>query len=270
MMDGDAFDQTTGEVIAPSRNGMPAEIAKAVIGVMRAVRTLGTDTRNEHARYNYVSIDKFLEAIGPKLAEHGLIITQDEIAAEIRAGAPDEQGRVRSALYVRYAFGLVHESGAGWGPVYRSVALPATGPQSFGSAESYMMKRFMRSLFMVPTGEKDADEEAATEMPSTGRTGARTAHEAPRAARSTPQRPQAAPAPSAAKAEATKQYKELRDAIDNAVDLADLDGWDGSPAWKRCAEMIAEAEGDPARAVNAMQALRDRIEGQRQFLLGST
>ncbi len=49
-MDGDAYDQTTGEVIAPPRNGMPTEIARAVIGVMRDVRTLGNDTRNDHAR----------------------------------------------------------------------------------------------------------------------------------------------------------------------------------------------------------------------------
>jgi hypothetical protein len=36
-----------------------------------------------------------------------------------------------------------------------------TGPQTFGAAESYVRKAFMRGLYMVPTGEKDGDELAA-------------------------------------------------------------------------------------------------------------
>jgi hypothetical protein len=237
---------------------------------MREVRTLGTDTRNEHARYNYVSIDKFLEAIGPKLAEAGLIITQDEVAAEIKAGAPDDQGKIKSALYVRYAFGLVHEGGAGWGPVYRSVALPATGPQSFGSAESYMMKRFMRSLFMVPTGEKDADEEAAGEIPSAGRNGARTAQGSPPAATRGHQRPQAAPAPSETQADATKRWQELADTIDACKTPAELKTIPGCPAWLSCRSVIAQAEGNDMIAEQAMQNLADRIESRRQEMLGET
>ena len=265
----DTFDPMTGEVATAPR--MPPEIAKAVIGVMRDVRTLGNDSNNPHAKYAYVSIDKFLEVIGPKMAEHGLVIMQDEVAAEIKASAPDEQGKVRSALYVRYAFNLFHESGAGWGPVYRSVALPATGPQSFGSAESYMMKRFMRALFMVPTGDKDADDTQQSEMP-VGRAGAPPAQ---RSATRLYNPPPAQQAPSPQRAEAEKRRKELEAEIDKSMSVPDLDSIATCGAWKACFQMIQDVKitegSSSAEASNianrVMEGLERRIEQRKALLL---
>ena len=38
----------------------------------------------------------------------------------------------------------------------------ATGAQAFGSAQSYALKQFLRSLFMIPTGDKDDPDNDAT------------------------------------------------------------------------------------------------------------
>jgi hypothetical protein len=58
--------------------------------------------------------------------------------------------------------------------------------------------------------------------------------------------------------------------IDGAEDAHDLDGIAGCPAWIACAERIVEAEGSHDKSDQMMAMLSDRIEGQRQFLLGST
>lgn len=95
------------------------------------------------------------------------------------------------------------------------------------------------------------------------------AESAMRARRTTSQRPQAAPEPSAAKTEATKRWKELRDLIDAAQETRDLEGIKGCQAWLNCAEKIAESDGRE-KADQVMALLADRIEGQRQMLLGGT
>jgi len=109
------------------------------------------------------------------------------------------------------------------------------------------------------------DREAAQ-----GRKEARTAQGSPPAARIPPQRQQAAPAPSEVQADASKRWKELRDAIDASTTLDDLDGIAGCPAWVACAEKIAAIDGSQEKSDQMMAMLADRIEGQRQYLLGAT
>lgn len=257
----DGFDRETGEMLNPiePRGAMPAEIAKAIVEVCKKVKTLGTDERNEHAKYAYVSVDKFIETIGPLMAAAGLVLTQDEIAADVR-----QQGD-KAWLFVRYAFGLSHTSGAGWGPVYRSVALQALGPQSFGAAESYMLKRFLRGLFMVPTGEKDADDLPQDGLP--GRPGGATAQEARRGTSRTPNRPQAAPAPSGEQEVAREEYTRLLADIDAAV-LPGLDEIEGGLLWSNLYSRLRGLPGDIAEA--SMELLRNRIAKRRTQLLAAT
>lgn len=172
----ETIDPVTGEVIAAMPR-MPPEIAGAIIKVMRGAKQLGFDERNQHGGYSYASIDKFLSAFNPLLADAGLLLLIEELRVEYRDGAVNEKGRTTQWAMPHYEIWLAHESGAMWGPLHRHLALPMTGPQTFGAAESYVQKRLLRGLFMVPTGEKDADETAPSEMPGRGR-GATKAHPA--------------------------------------------------------------------------------------------
>jgi hypothetical protein len=133
---------------------MPAEIAKAIMQVKAQVKQLGADERNEHARYNYVSVDKFYAIIGPLMAEAGLALLINEAESEVR---PSDKGT--PWLFARYELTFLHESGAmSVLPMSRSLAMPINGPQTYGAAQSYIEKQFLRQVFKVPTGEKDADE----------------------------------------------------------------------------------------------------------------
>ena len=142
---------------------MPKEVAGAIVLVMRAIGRLVKDGKNQHGGYSYASTDAFLEAINPACAEAGLIVKPRCVASEVvtvevmdKASKQLVQKRMVQATY---AFILIHESGATWSDdaERRTIMLDHTGPQSFGAAESYAVKTFMRSLFLVATGDKDAD-----------------------------------------------------------------------------------------------------------------
>lgn len=139
-------------------NGTPAmspAIAKAIVEVMGGVKRLTKQDENKFAHYSYASIDAFLEAIGPLCASAGLFILSDEAALEITQAPKADREGTTNFLKLRWAFWLGHDSGAMYGPVYRTVIVPATGAQAFGSSQSYALKQFMRGLFQIPTGDND-------------------------------------------------------------------------------------------------------------------
>jgi hypothetical protein len=143
---------------------MPVEIIKAILAVTLKVKTLGKDGNNEFAGYRYTSVDKFYEALGPLMAEQGLIDTVDEVSAVVQ-----ERGDVKKSVWLiaEYEFRLFHESGASYGPLRRAIQVPATGPQSFASAQSFVEKYFLRTLFKVPTGDVDeVDASAKQDLPA--------------------------------------------------------------------------------------------------------
>lgn len=155
----ETVDPTTGEVLTAPRPKMPPEVAQAIVAVMKQVRQLGKDDKNQHGGYKYVSVDKFYDLVGHKMAEAGLFVLMDEVSTKIEQVA----GKDSKWLWATYAITLFHESGAEYGPLTRDIALPASGPQAFGSGQSYVEKQFLRALFKIPTGDKDADDVAQDE-----------------------------------------------------------------------------------------------------------
>ena len=152
---------------------MPAEIAKAIMQVKKQIKQLGADERNEHARYNYVSVDKFYAIIGPLMADAGLALLINEAESEVRIlETTDNQGKERKTpwLFASYELTFLHETGAMSAlPMSRSLAMPINGPQTYGAAQSYIEKQFLRQVFKVPTGEKDADEMEQGQLAPVGR-----------------------------------------------------------------------------------------------------
>ena len=138
------------ESIVSNTFGMPAVIANAVSDIMGKVKSLPKGERNEHGHYDFASIDDFLAAVGPMCAEAGLIVLQDEESLEFM----ERNGK--GWLRITYAFTLAHKSGAIYErPMRRTVVQQIAGPQTTGGTQSYALKMFMRSLFQIPTGDRD-------------------------------------------------------------------------------------------------------------------
>lgn len=138
---------------------MPPKVAAAVAAVMGDVPKLAKGEKNSHGNYNFASIDDFLEAVRPLCAKSGLIIIQDEESFEMREGR-DKYEKPVSWLVVRFRFTLAHASGETWAhrPARTIMVNAAMGSQAFGSAQSYALKQFERSLFQIATGESGADD----------------------------------------------------------------------------------------------------------------
>jgi len=227
------MDQVNGETGEVWTGGMPPAIAQAIIAVKKQVRQLGSDESNKHAGYSYVSVDKFYERVGPLMAAAGLALLIDETASAVEISeSTDRDGKLRKTpwLFAQYSLAFMHKSGPVSSPMRRSLAMPINGPQTYGAAQSYIEKQFLRQVFKIPTGEKDADETAQGE-------------DAPATRRSVPRRQEVAPEPSPAATEAKQRVRELMDAIDGTEDPELLLRF---PEWV----LVAEVDSVLERAVD--------------------
>jgi len=130
----------------------PKVIAEAMFSVQKQVKKLAHDSKNDFQSYNYVSIDAYYEAVRPWLNQAGLMIIPNEDEAAI---SPDGK-----TYKVVFSFIVMHQSGEVWEvPIKRTVYLQYGGAQSCGSALSYAEKFVMRTLFKIPTGEYDPEQD---------------------------------------------------------------------------------------------------------------
>lgn len=132
---------------------MTPVIAAAMIRIAQAVPQLGKADRNQFAKYNYVSIDKYYDTIGRLAAANGIGWQAIEVENKLLPDVGKD-----GALRITYAFDLYHEGGDHIQAFAAfTIIHPIQGAQTAGSALSYAEKLFMRSAFKVVTGESDAD-----------------------------------------------------------------------------------------------------------------
>ena len=156
---------------------MKAETIKAIISTRAQVGQLGKSEMNPHGRYKYVSIDTYYEKVALTAAKNGL----SWIANEIDFKLMPEVGKT-GVIQVTYQMGLMHESGEYIQDFSRlTIIHPIQGAQTVGSAVSYLDKVFMRQLFSVATGEKDADADETDPTALLGNTAPKPQEKAPEA-----------------------------------------------------------------------------------------
>lgn len=235
-----------------SGSAVPAEISKAIGEIMAQVKSLPKGERNDHGHYNFASIDDFLAFVGPLCSAAGLIVYQDEDSVDII----DRGGK--AWLKVTYAFRLGHVSGILHDrPARRTVFQSITGPQTTGSCQSYALKQYLRSMFLIPTGDKDdPDYQKQQDMPAAQK----PTHyvEPPRRSNHTlrqleaiptlPSEPQRIPFPAEAN----------RDTIGGWLQSASSAMEDQPEPWRRRWLEVNQGEVDGLRKISAK--LADRVE----------
>lgn len=129
------------------------EIVTAIAAAMGEVKRLGKANENKDQKYSFASIDDFLEMTGPILSKNGLVVVADEESVEDF----ERQGKYGVTYWLRIRFNIevMHVSGESLPPKKRTVEVIRTGAQSFGSAQSYVLKQYLRGLLQIPTGEAD-------------------------------------------------------------------------------------------------------------------
>lgn len=140
-----------------------SKLLLALAKAMAEVKRLAKSERNAEQKYNFATIDDFLAMAGPICAANGIIVDIDETdMAEV-----ERTGKYGPSYWVRLTYSITvwHVSGESLPPRRRSVEVVRTGAQSFGSAQSYVLKQFLRALLMIPTGDNDEADTASTPEP---------------------------------------------------------------------------------------------------------
>jgi len=156
----------------PTRPAMPPEIAKAIVEVMGQIKTLGKEGENKFQKYNYTSVDQFYEAVGPLMAKAGIFTLPFEASMIVdKRETTDDYGKTKTSVWLSatYDIYVYHSSGAQFGPISRSIQVPASGAQAYASALSFIGKYFLRDLFKIPTGDDDdVDAQPKAALPASG------------------------------------------------------------------------------------------------------
>jgi len=137
------------------------EVLKAVSSAMGEVKKVAKLGQNTHDKYAFASIDDFLALVNPVCAAAELTILCDEEKIEdfTRKGKYGENAWIRAT----FSFTVYHSSGQCLPKTTRTVEVIRNGAQAYGSAQSYALKQFLRSLFLIPTGDKDDADLQATD-----------------------------------------------------------------------------------------------------------
>lgn len=131
------------------QTGIIAAVAKA----MGEMKRISKDSRNIEQKYDFASVDDFLAMTGPICAANGLVT----ILNEVEVDGFERQGKYGATNWLRIVFEIhtMHTSGECLPVTRRTVEVIRTGAQSFGSAQSYVLKQYQRALYQIPTGDKD-------------------------------------------------------------------------------------------------------------------
>ena len=130
-------------------------VAAAVAAVMADVQAVRKGERNNHANYNFRGIDSVMNAVGPALRRHGVVVVPqlDDVAYE---QVQTSQGKPANACRVKvtYRFWYGDESLA------TSVAAEAWdhGDKATPKAMSVAFRTALLQSLTLPTDEPDPDE----------------------------------------------------------------------------------------------------------------
>lgn len=147
----------------PNQAITTADVHAGIIEVMSSLGTLSKDNQNKFDKYDYASIDDFIAFVRKHCFRAGIYIVQDEDEARL-VDVAKKDGKPMAMWWARYAFTVRHIGGTDIGPIRRSVMVQANGAQAAGSAQSYALKQFMRSQFLIPTGDADDPDKEKTEI----------------------------------------------------------------------------------------------------------
>lgn len=155
MVDEESAAAVTAEAAAVVEDESPRHetILAAIVAAMAEVTRLEKGAQNKEQGYKFASVDDFLAMVNPICAKHGLIPMMDEDSVELVA----KKGRYGDQDWLRFTYTITlwHVSGQHTKPTKRQVEVLRSGAQAFGSAQSYVLKQYLRGLFLIATGDKD-------------------------------------------------------------------------------------------------------------------
>lgn len=133
-------------------------IHEALAAVMGAVQAVGKTGRNKQQNYNFRGVDAVVNAVGPALREHGVVVVPSAESVDYETYETKGGTTMKSCVVkVRYVF---------YGPAGDSVEAVVygessdAGDKSTPKAHSVAFRTALLQALCIPTDEPDPDEQA--------------------------------------------------------------------------------------------------------------
>jgi len=154
----DEVDRLTAELAA--RDDKPKDVIQAILAVMRDVTHVGKEGTNEHQGFNFRGIDGTVNALGPAMRRHGLVVLPRVVRNERQAIATSNNRSMTSVVVeVEYRF-----FGPGGVDDTISVTTPGesfdSGDKATAKAMSVAFRTALLQAFALPTQEPDPDADS--------------------------------------------------------------------------------------------------------------
>lgn len=135
------------------------KVHEALLEVMRSVPAVRKDDRNTQQNFNFRGIDATLNAVGPQLRKHGVIVSPHVVehnAESVTVGRNSTSMRSVTVL-VEYTF--VGPEGDRLTAVVPGEAMDA-GDKAYSKAMSVAFRTALLQTLALPTDEPDPDSQA--------------------------------------------------------------------------------------------------------------
>lgn len=139
------------------------KLAKSMLALAQLIEPLKKESRNDDAKFNFVSIDEYYAKVAHFAMSKGIYWTLSELHSE-------PQGEYVYTTYNIELYDTEHNL-SDENFCVLSVAHPFQGAQTSGSSLSYAEKAFMRTAFKIVTGEPDGDHFAKPKSANPGTAG---------------------------------------------------------------------------------------------------
>jgi ERF superfamily len=148
-------------VTSPPREATPAGIPRsatvveALSRVMEDVRAVGKDSLNVEQRYRFRGVDAVVNAVGPSLREHGVVVVPVRVEASYR-DVLTSRGKPSRECTVKASYRLYGPQGD-----YLEAEVPGEsmdfGDKGAAKAMSVAYRILLLQTLCIPTGDVDPD-----------------------------------------------------------------------------------------------------------------
>lgn len=133
-------------------------VHQALSKVMDAVQAVRKDSKNQAQRFNFRGIDAVMNAVGPALRKHGVVILPEEVDVH-RSNGTTANGKQTAEVVVKVTYRVYGPNGDS---IHGKVAAEAMdfGDKAIAKAMSVAYRTFLLQALTIPTDEPDPDSES--------------------------------------------------------------------------------------------------------------
>ncbi len=133
-------------------------VHQALSKVMAEVQAVRKDSKNQAQRFNFRGIDAVMNAVGPALRKHGVVILPEEVDVH-RTNGTTANGKQTAEVVVKVTYRVYGPNGDS---VHGKVAAEAMdfGDKAVAKAMSVAYRTFLLQALTIPTDEPDPDSES--------------------------------------------------------------------------------------------------------------